>query len=113
VGAAVAVYLRRGRPVEDSRQLFLRVRAPHRGLTSCGITQVVLGAARRAGLPFPVAAHRLRHTAATQMLRAGAQLAEIGQVLRHRSALSTAIYAKVDWERLRTLARPWPSQGAV
>jgi len=113
VGSAVAAYLRHGRPVEDSRQLFLRVRAPHRGLSSSGVTQVVFDAARRANLALPMAAHRLRHTAATQMLRAGASLAEVGQVLRHRSPVSTAIYAKVDRERLRTVARPWPSEGAA
>ena len=61
--------------------------------------------------PRPAAggAHRLRHTLATEMLRAGASLPEVGQVLRHRSQLSTAIYAKVDENALRPLARPWPS----
>ena len=63
----------------------------------------------RAGLPR-VGAHRLRHTAATEMLRQGASLAEIGQVLRHREQKTTAIYAKVDRKALRALARPWPSQ---
>jgi site-specific recombinase XerD len=53
-------------------------------------------------------AHRLRHTAATAMLRGGAPLAEVGQVLRHRSAMSTAIYAKVDHAALAVLVRPWP-----
>lgn len=85
----------------------MRVRAPHRGLSTGGVTQVVVAAARRAGLGR-IHAHRLRHTAATQMLRAGASLTEIGQLLRHRRALTTAIYAKVDREALRTLARPWP-----
>ena len=56
-------------------------------------------------------AHRLRHSLATQMLRAGASLPEVGQVLRHRSQLSTAIYAKVDQDALRPLARPWPGAG--
>ena len=55
-----------------------------------------------------IGAHRLRHTLATAMLRAGASLPEVGQVLRHRSQLATAIYAKVDHDRLRALARPWP-----
>jgi site-specific recombinase XerD len=55
-----------------------------------------------------VGAHRLRHTLATDLLRAGAPLAEIGQVLRHRSQLSTTIYAKVDHATLRAVARPWP-----
>ena len=74
------------------------------------MTQIVAAAARRAGLGR-IHAHRLRHTAATQMLRAGASLPEIGQLLRHRRSLTTAIYAKVDHDALRTIARPWP--GAV
>ena len=92
--------------------MFLRVRAPHRPLSSAGISAIVVGASRKAGLP-PVMAHRLRHTAASAMLRAGAPLSEIGQVLRHRSLLSTAIYAKVDREALRQLARPWPAGGGA
>jgi len=68
---------------------------------------VVISAGRRAGLG-EITAHRLRHTAARELLRAGAPLSEIGQLLRHRSQLTTAIYAKVDRERLRELARPWP-----
>jgi len=62
-----------------------------------------------AGLP-KIHAHRLRHTAATAMLHAGSPLAEVGQVLRHRSPLTTAIYAKVDRDALAVLARPWPVQ---
>ncbi|MBA3807731.1 MAG: tyrosine-type recombinase/integrase [Solirubrobacterales bacterium] len=107
VGEAVVGYLRRGRPSSaQGRCVFVRVKAPHRALTPGGVTQVVVSAARRAGLG-EVTAHRLRHTAATEMLRAGATLPEIGQVLRHRSLLTTAIYAKVDREALRSLARPW------
>jgi site-specific recombinase XerD len=105
---AVAAYLRRGRPASaEGRTVFVRVKAPHRGLSTGGVTQVVSAAARRAGLGH-VHAHRLRHTAATQMLRAGAPLPEISQLLRHRRALTTAIYAKVNREALRTIARPWP-----
>ena len=85
--------------------------APHRGLTSGGVTQIVAAAGLRAGLGT-IYAHRLRHSAATAMVRAGAPLAEIGQVLRHRRALTTAVYAKVDVEGLRGLARPWPGGGA-
>jgi integrase/recombinase XerD len=107
-GAAVADYLRHGRPATvEGRPVFARVRAPHRALTPGGVTQVVVSAARRAGLE-PITAHRLRHTAATELLRAGAPLVEIGQLLRHRSQLTTAIYAKVDRDALRALARPWP-----
>jgi site-specific recombinase XerD len=112
-GEAIAAYLRDGRPepFEDARQVFLRIRAPHRGLTAGGISQAVFSAGQRAGIGT-VHAHRLRHSAATGMLRAGAPLTEIGQVLRHRRLLSTAIYAKADTEALRTLARPWPGGAA-
>ena len=108
VGAAIAAYLRRGRPgTAEGRSVFVRVHAPHRALTAGGVTMVVFGAAQRAGLP-KMHAHRLRHTAATAMLRAGSPLPEVGQVLRHRSPLTTAIYAKVDRDALAVLARPWP-----
>jgi integrase/recombinase XerD len=75
-------------------------------MTTNAITQVVLAASQRAGLG-QIRADRLRHTAATEMLRAGASLSEVGQVLRDRAALRTAIYAKVDRGALRLLARPW------
>ncbi|HZO96248.1 MAG TPA: site-specific integrase [Gaiellaceae bacterium] len=108
VGEAVAAYLQHGRPHRvEGRPVFVRAKAPHRALSPGGVTQVVVAAARRAGLG-PITAHRLRHTAATELLRAGAPLVEVGQLLRHRSQLTTAIYAKVDRDRLRELARPWP-----
>jgi site-specific recombinase XerD len=107
VGEALAGWLRRGRPRCECAEVFTRIRAPHRGLTRAGVSAIVRAACVRAGLP-PVHAHRLRHTAATEMLRAGASLGEVGQVLRHASVLSTAIYAKVDRDRLRSLALPWP-----
>ncbi len=108
VGEAIVAYLRDGRPATAlDRSLIVRVRAPHHGLTTGGITQIVFAAAARAGLG-PLHSHRLRHTAATQMLRAGASLEEVGQVLRHRQVLTTAIYAKVDRDALRAIARPWP-----
>jgi integrase/recombinase XerD len=87
----------------------LRVNAPSGAITRSTVGWVVRSACDRAGLPR-VGAHRLRHTAATEMLRAGASLAEIGQVLRHREPKTTVIYAKVDRIALRALARPWPSQ---
>jgi site-specific recombinase XerD len=112
VGRAVADYLHRGRPASaQDRTVFIRIKAPHRSLSSSGVSMVVADAARRAGLGT-VHAHRLRHTAATQMLRAGASLPEIGQLLRHRRALTTAIYAKVNRDALRTIARPWPGDAA-
>lgn len=111
VGEAIAEYLQRGRPADAlDRRVFIRIRAPHRGLTTGGVTQAVAAAARRAGLGT-VYAHRLRHSAATAMLAAGASLAEIGLVLRHRRPLTTSIYAKVNTETLRSLARPWPAGG--
>ena len=113
VGAAIAGYLRRGRPgTAAGRSVFVRVHAPHRALTAGGVTMVVFDAAQRAGLGR-IYAHRLRHTAATAMLQAGSPLAEVGQVLRHRSALTTAIYAKVDRDALAVLARPWPVDASV
>ena len=71
------------------------------------MTRAVIAAGTRAGLG-PISAHRLRHTAATGKLRAGAPLAQVGQVVRHRRALTTQTYAKVDRDALRALARPWP-----
>jgi integrase/recombinase XerD len=112
VGAAIADYLRHARPAgATDRRVFVRVKAPHAGLTPTGVTQSVIAAGGRAGLG-PVTAHRLRHSAGTGMLRAGASLAQVGQVLRHRRALTTESYAKVDHDRLRTLARPWPGGAA-
>jgi integrase/recombinase XerD len=112
VGGAVAAYLRQGRPASaQGRTVFVRILAPHRALTSAGVTQIVAAAARRAGLGR-IHAHRLRHTAATRMLRAGASLPEVGQLLRHRRTMTTAIYAKVNREALRTIARPWPGERA-
>jgi integrase/recombinase XerD len=108
VGEALVSYLRR-RPRCESRALFLRMTAPLQGLAPHTIGWIVREACTRAGLPG-VGAHRLRHTAASEMLRQGASLAEIGQVLRHREQKTTAIYAKVDRRALRALARPWPSQ---
>jgi integrase/recombinase XerD len=111
VGEAIVSYLRR-RPRCECRALFLRVMAPREGLNRCTVAWVVRAACDRAGLPR-VGAHRLRHTAATEMLRAGASLPEIGQVLRHHEPKTTAIYAKVDRKALRPLARPWPEGGAA
>jgi len=110
VGSALATYLRRGRPaIALDRAVFVRALAPHRAMGSSAVTRVVAAAAERAELGT-VRAHRLRHTAATELLRAGASLPEVGQVLRHRRLLSTAIYAKVDEHALRPLARPWPTE---
>jgi site-specific recombinase XerD len=111
VGEAIIAYLRAGRPRGEERGLFLRARAPYGRLGDGAVRSVVQQACDRAGLDR-IGAHRLRHSAATEMLRAGATLAEIGQVLRHRSLSTTAIYAKVDRGVLASLALPWPEVGA-
>ncbi len=111
-GQAIVAYLTAGRPdAADSRRVFVGAQAPHRELTGTAVTCTVARAARRAGLGT-VHAHRLRHSAATAMLAAGASLTEIGQALRHASPATTAIYAKVDLEALRSVARPWPEEAA-
>lgn len=106
VGQALVSYLQRRGPSEF-RAVFLRMHAPAGALTRIGVCGVVHDACVRAGVP-PVGAHQLRHTAATAMLREGASLSEIAQVLRHREIKTTAQYAKVDRARLRPLAMPWP-----
>lgn len=107
VGRAMVAYLKKARPASTSRRFFLLTRVPFGPITSQTLQAAVRSASLRAGLP-PVGAHRLRHTVATRMLRNGASLPEIAHVLRHRSLLTTAIYAKVDRRALRDLARPWP-----
>jgi site-specific recombinase XerD len=111
VGREIAAYLRRERPRADTRKLFLRRRAPYRGLSSSTVICAAVRILRRAGISSG-GAHVLRHTAATQMLRRGASLAEIAHVLRHRHLDTTAIYAKVDYATLRTLVQPWPRGAA-
>jgi site-specific recombinase XerD len=107
VGEAIVDWLRAGRPDCQSRFVFTRARAPHEGLHPAALNAVVHRACKRVGLP-EVGAHRLRHTAATQMLRAGSSLRDVGQVLRHRSSEVTSIYAKVDRRALVVLVQPWP-----
>jgi integrase/recombinase XerD len=107
VGEAIAAYLMAGRPRCGAPTVFCTVRAPYRRLSPAAIRGIMAQACRRAGLPR-AGAHRLRHSLATEMLRAGASLPEVGQVLRHRSQLATSVYAKVDENALRVLARPWP-----
>lgn len=110
VGAALAEYLQQARPLCASRRVFVRMRAPYREFTgSSAIACIVRRALARAELDPPhKGAHLLRHSVATQMLRQGASLAEIGELLRHRSQQTTMIYAKVDLALLRPLALPWP-----
>ncbi|MGH3875322.1 MAG: tyrosine-type recombinase/integrase [Pseudonocardiaceae bacterium] len=107
VGEAIAGYCRNGRRSGGSRSLFLSSLAPWGPLSPSGVGQVVARACTRAGLPV-VGAHRLRHTAATEMRAAGAPLFEIGQVLRHRHTATTMLYARDDLTALRVVTRPWP-----
>ena len=107
VGEALADYLYRARPRGFGRTVFLRAQAPVGGLSGDSVSEVVVRACRRTGIA-PARAHRLRHTIATEMLRSGAGLGEIGQVLRHQSLDVTAVYAKVDRQALSRLALPWP-----
>ena len=109
VGEALVSYVGDGRPRAASWTMFLRILAPIVGLSPNGVSVIV----RRAGEPAGVhaAAHRLRDSAATGMLRARCSLSE-GQVLRHVDVATSAIYATVDHEALRTLPRPWPGRAA-
>lgn len=112
VGEAIADYLRYARPPTTNRRVFLRGRAPITSFQgSQAIAYVVRHALARAGIDSPrKGAHQFRHTLASEMLRHGASLAEIGELLRHRSPQTTAIYAKVDLVSLRALALPWPER---
>ena len=107
VGQAIASYLRHGRPRSDRRDVFLRARAPFGPIAAGTVSSTVRRACRRAGVP-EIGAHRLRHTVACEMVSAGVPLVEIAQVLRHHSLQTTAGYARVDLDRLRLLAAPWP-----
>jgi integrase/recombinase XerD len=107
VGQAVACYLRRGRPASGRREVFLRARAPFGPIAPGTVSSTVRRACRRAGVA-EVGAHRLRHTVACEMVSAGVPLTDIAQVLRHHSLQTTALYGRVDLDRLRALASPWP-----
>jgi site-specific recombinase XerD len=107
VGQALVAYLRRGRPRTGDRSVFVRLDAPRTGLSSGAVTAMVQTAGRRAGVAV-TGAHQLRHTVAVELLRAGAPMSEISELLRHRRPATTAIYAKVDQTALAALARPWP-----
>lgn len=110
VGEAIADYLRHGRSINSSRALFLRVTAPIRGLgAGSSVGTIVSAAIKRAGIGPPHrGTHQFRHALATNMLRHGATLTEIGSILRHRHAKTTSLYAKVDFAAMRPLSLPWP-----
>ena len=107
VGEAIAGWLRH-RPLRcTSTRVFTSVIAPHGDLTGKAVSGIVSRAAHRSGVS--VSAHRLRHCAASELLRAGASLPEVAQVLRHTSMLNTVRYAKIDHAALSQVARPWPA----
>lgn len=110
VGRALAAYLRRARPPCSCRRVFIRAQAPRDGFSSsASISTIVRRALLRAHLdPAHKGAHLLRHSLATRMLRGGASLTQIGQVLRHQHVQTAEIYAKVDFMALRAIAQPWP-----
>ena len=112
VGDAIANYLRKSRPRNGSRRVFLRDKAPIRGFEGpSGLGSIVRRSLKRAGIESPTkGTHQFRHGLASEMLRGGASLNEIGEVLGHRHVQTTAIYAKVDLNALRTLALPWPGE---
>ena len=109
VGDAILLYVNEGRPSLQVPEVFTTVLAPFHALTRAAVTHIVRAALRRAGIKAPInGAHVLRHSAATAMLRQGASLAGVGAVLRHRSPMTTAHYAKVDFGLLSEIAQPWP-----
>ena len=110
VGEALVIYLCQDRPDCRSCRVFIRMRAPFRGLSrSCTVGSIVSRTLNKTGLDPPFkGTHLFRHSLATAMLRQGAPLAEVSQILRHRLVSTTEIYAKVDTKGLRSLVRPWP-----
>jgi integrase/recombinase XerD len=115
VGEALAAYLKNDRPKCSTRRVFVRTKAPYRGFKdSSTVSTIVRRTVEKSGLNAPSkGAHLLRHSLATGMLRNGASMAEIGELLRHRSPNSTEIYAKVDMEGLRSIVRIWPEKGGA
>ena len=109
VGAAVAAYLREGRPISVRREVFLAVRAPHQAISPAAISSIAAHALVRAGIHTArCGAHVFRHTVATRMVRAGATFKDIADVLGHARIETTIIYAKLDVRMLATVALPWP-----
>jgi integrase/recombinase XerD len=112
VGAAIAAWLRDGRPDVPFREVFTSAFAPARPLAMSSVGWIVRRACARAGIP-PCGAHRLRHSAAGAMIGAKVPMAGIAQAMRHRSHAVTAVYARAGIDRLRPLARPWPVPSAL
>jgi site-specific recombinase XerD len=109
VGQALADYLSSGRRASSSRSVFLQAAGPPVGMSRNAVAFVSRTASERAGIPA-VGGHRLRHTAATELLRHGASLREVGEVLRQSDQMTTSVYAKIDERSLRLAVRPWPAR---
>jgi integrase/recombinase XerD len=112
VGEAIAAYLLDGRPVTESDRVFIRARAPFLPFSDSGAVSLLVAKVMHQAEITPStrgAAHLLRHSAASSMLREGASLRDIALVLRHRSVETTQIYAKVDLSTLQPIAQPWPT----
>jgi integrase/recombinase XerD len=109
IGDAILRYVNEARPSLQVPEVFTTALAPYHPLTRAAVTHIVRAALRRAEIKAPInGAHVLRHSAATAMLRQGVSLAGVGAVLRHRSPMTTAHYAKVDFGLLSEIAQPWP-----
>ena len=109
VGKAILEYLRRGRPFSEYREIFLGVRAPWRPISGNAVSYVVRRHINLIGLNPPQrGAHLIRHSFATHLIRQGASLKQIGDMLGHRSLESTHIYTKTAVERLREVALEIP-----
>lgn len=109
VGEAITAWLRKWRPKYSGRALFVNVRSRYgTPMKADAVTRVSVRAAKRAGASERIGSHRLRHTAATEMLRSGATLREVAQVLRQSSESTTVIYAKVDRAALSVCVQSWP-----
>jgi site-specific recombinase XerD len=109
VGRALAKYLKAGRPACACREVFVSNRAPLAGISRISVGHVARRAMLRSGIKgVSMGSHTFRHTLASELLRRGASLDEIGRILRHKDPSTTAIYAKVDMDALRPLAMRWP-----
>lgn len=106
-GEALAAYLQGGRPFTISRQLFVTHYSPvGRVLSTEAIRRAIRSAFKRCGLNYGT--HVLRHTLATRLLRKGASLKEIADILRHQNIETTMVYSKVDLNGLMRATLPWP-----
>lgn len=109
LGKALVAYLKKGRPICESKKFFIRLKQPLQGFTTSCVRLILRSALKQAGLnPKIKGAHLLRHSFAMQLLEQGATLEQIGMILRHKDIRTTAIYARANFDKLRTIVHPWP-----